>query len=319
MRLRHMLHVKRIEEGSMKHRKKTILTAAAVTICMLAVAGVSRPGRDVISKAFFLVKGAVMGGGTNSASMTPPGQDAEQRAREKHGWGKGLVNSIVRGTITYYKNDLVVRQARLTLYYKFPDRVRVEEENDGIISACGSGTDGEWKLRSDSLTEEEKRDIRGWLRVWPVRLFVGRSATAGYRELGSRVEGARPLLPGRDRGESAEATLLDEVEVKDSIARLDGRGGSDQRAIYYLIDSENSIIKSARWIEPDNPDDSVDDPNAQTKEVRVDYFGWRRFEGVLLPTQVTRWVGGKADFTIDISEALVNQQLPNTVFQNPSR
>jgi hypothetical protein len=302
----------------MKHNKKRVVIAA-VTVCLLAAAGLSKPGRMAFNEVFFLIKGLASGKTTDPVSVLPAGQDTEQRARARHGWSNGVVNSVVRGTITYYKNDLVARQARVTLYYKFPDRMRVEEEYEGLVQAWGFGTDGEWRLRAGSLSEEERRDIRGWLRVWPVRLFVQRGAGGGYREVGSRVEGSRRAAPGRGSGELAEQGLLDEVEIIDAIGQGIGGGSPDQRAIYYLIDRENSIIKSARWIEPDDPGDSVDDPDAQTKEVRVDYSGWRRFQGILLPTQLTRWVAGRGDFSVDVSEVLVNQQMPDTLFQNPNR
>jgi len=264
----------------MKQKTRIVALTTLLLIGLLAVAGVSKPGRTTARKLFSLLA---------PVAASP---DVEQRARAKHGWNTRMTGAVVRGTITYYQDDLVQRQARLTLYYGFPNQLRVETEYQGIIEAWGYGSAGEWQLRAASLSAEEKRDIRGWLRLLPARLFVDRAANAGYRELGSRLEAGRPEAPGHRRADNQSWKGIEEVEVIDNI------GAADRRAIYYTVDKDNAIVSSARWLEPDNPQDNVEDPNAPTKEVRVDFSNWRRFDGVLLPQQVTRWVAGKADFVI---------------------
>jgi hypothetical protein len=83
-----------------------------------------------------------------------------------------------------------------------------------------------------------------------------------------------------------------------------------------LTGRENSTVTSTSWIEPDDASDSAEDSEAATKGIRADFAGWRRYQSVLLPTEITRRVGGKAHFSIDVSKVLINEELSNTLFQN---
>ena len=298
------------------NRKKLIITAT-VAVLLLAIAAASKPGRKALGSLY-----SMLGGKTAASPALPAGPDVEQRARSKHGW-TNVITSTLRGTITYFDpNGAIARRANVTIYQKHPDRLRVDIEQDGLIISQGFSHGEVWQARAESLTEEAERDIRAWLRLFPERLFLVRGAGASYREVGRHLEDSRPGSPGRGPSDVRPARELDEVEIEDVIGppasnptRL-----SDRRMITYLIDPETSIVHAARWMEPDDPTEEVTEgANVATKVVRVDYAGWRRVEGVLWPMEVTHWLGGRVDFRVDVKDVLVNQQLADTSFRDPSR
>jgi len=297
------------------NRKKLIITAT-VAVLLLAIAAASKPGRSTLNRLYSLLSGAA------STAASPAGPDVEQRARSKHGW-TNVITSTLRGTITYFDpNGAIARRANVTIYQKHPDRLRVDIEQDGLIISQGFSHGEVWQARAESLTEEAERDIRAWLRLFPERLFLVRGAGASYREVGRHLEDSRPGSPGRGPSDVRPARELDEVEIEDVIGppasnptRL-----SDRRMITYLIDPETSIVHSVRWMEPDDPaEEVIEGSAAATRQVRIEYGGWRRVEGVLWPMEVTHWLGGRVDFRVDVKDVLVNQQLADTVFRDPGR
>jgi hypothetical protein len=214
----------------------------------------------------------------------------------------------MRGAIAYFDGGVLTRQARVTIYRRFPSRIRVEVEEDGAVEAWGMNPAQVWKLGQPMMSEEEQREVRNWLRFWPEWLFLARAAEARYREVGRVIEEPRPQRAAR---------FLDQVEIQDRIEKPGG--GFDRRLVYYQVASEGGTIDSVRWLEPDDPRREADDPGAAKMEVRVDFGRWRRVEGVLWPTEITHWLGGRIDFRIQLEEVLVNEQLAESIFQDPSR
>ena len=297
------------------NRKKLIITAIAAVL-LLAIAAASKPGRSTLNRLYSLLSGAA------STAASPAGPDVEQRARSKHGWGT-VTTSIVRGTITHFDpTGAIARRANVTVYQRHPDRLRVDIEQDGLIISQGFSQGEVWQARAESLTEEAERDIRAWLRLFPERLFLVRGAGASYREVGRHLEDSRPGSPGRGPSDVRPARELDEVEIEDVIGppASNPTRRSDRRLITYLIDPETSIVHSVRWMEPDDPaEEVIEGSAAATRQVRIEYGGWRRVEGVLWPMEVTHWLGGRVDFRVDVKDVLVNQQLADTVFRDPGR
>jgi len=297
------------------NRKKLIITAIAAVL-LLAIAAASKPGRSTLNRLYSLLSGAA------STAASPAGPDVEQRARSKHGW-TNVITSTLRGTITYFDpNGAIARRANVTIYQKHPDRLRVDIEQDGLIISQGFSHGEVWQARAESLTEEAERDIRAWLRLFPERLFLVRGAGASYREVGRHLEDSRPGIPGRGPSDVRPARELDEVEIEDVIGppASNPTRRSDRRLITYLIDPETSIVHAARWMEPDDPaEEGIEGSAAATRQVRIEYGGWRRVEGVLWPMEVTHWLGGRVDFRVDVKDVLVNQQLADTVFRDPGR
>ena len=291
------------------NRKKSLIIAVALVL-MLAAAGFSEPGRATITKL---------------TSVFAPQQqqpDVEQRARARHGWnGRSIQNSVVRGTITYFdRRGTEVRRMAMTLYRKYPDRLRLEVERDGVKTVSGFDGRDAWRDGAATITEVEARQIREMMRVWPERLFHARDGGAQYKETGRLVEDHRPAVPGRGPVQFERPMALEQLEVDDTLGpneRGPGRG-RDRRKVSYLVSEENSAIYIARWMEPVDPGQEIDDAGPQI-DVRVDFSRWREVEGLLWPMEVTHWRGGKVDYRIDVTEVLLDQQVPATIFNNPNR
>ena len=304
----------------MKQNKRKI-TIAGCVICLLAVVSLSKPGRIALGEFLTLIRSKASTVFTG-AGMQTGNPDKEQRARGQHGWGPNVNNSIVRGTIAFFDDGVLTHQARVTIYRKYPNRVRVEVEEDGIVDAWGFDHNEAWKLRSANLTEEKARDIRAWVRLSPERLFLMRGANNRYREAGRHLEDARPTVSGSGPLDMTGTGDVEEIEMEDIIlppATRNPHRAGDRRLVYYQVDKDNNVIHSARWLEPDDPQADIDDPATPKMDVRVDFGNWRRVEGILWPMEITHRLGGKVDFRIFVSDVLVNQQMPDTVFQNPNR
>jgi len=220
------------------------------------------------------------------------------------------------GVITYFDpTGAVERQGEIRVYRKYPEKIRVDVEHQGLIQTQGFDDEIAWQDRAESLTEEQQRDIRAWLRVWPERLFVARGRGSAYREVGRRVEDTRLEQPGRRSQDLSKAKELYQVEVEDEIG---SNRRLDRRKITYLVDSKEQLIYSARWLEPDNPSQiRADRGREASQEVRIDFGNWKRYGGVLWPMEITRWTGGQLDWQIEMEEVQVNRSLPDTVFQKP--
>jgi hypothetical protein len=191
--------------------------------------------------------------------------------------------------------------------------MRVVIDRAGSVETIGFDQEAAWKEGSRTLTEAQARDIRAWLRFWPDRLFTSRARGAGYREPGRRLEDIRPATPWREAAQLEQPSVLEQVEVRDSI----GPSG-DRRAVTYYIDSNGLLLKSARWLEPDDPS-RADDPRAPKMDSRIDFGNWVERAGVMWPMEITRWLGGEVEFRIEVNDVRVNQQLSDSLFQNPAR
>ena len=298
-------------------RNRKIAAMACVIALLAAALTISASGRNAMAGLLSFVKAGPRWLAGESAMVAVPTQDVEARARAKHGWAN-VNSSLVRGAITYFEDGLVSRQARITIYRKYPDRVRVEIEQGGLLEAFGFDHNSAWRLRSATLSEDDARDVRAWLRLSPERLFVTRGANARYRETGDRIEDSRPFVPGQGARNLRPAKQFDVVELEDTVGLppTPSRVG-DLRLISYFVNKDDSTIDSARWLEPDDASRRIEDPDTPMAEVRVDFAGWRRVNGVLWPMEMVVWRGGKADFRIDLSEVLPNHQMPDTLFQKP--
>ena len=303
----------------MSHSRKRIAITAGALLCVLAAAGVSKPGRTTLGRVYSMLRSS----GSSPVPMPPPQPDVENRARARHGWDTAPPTWVMRGTIAFFDpSGALARRANLTVYRRYPDQIRVDIEHQGLIQAQGFDSGDGWQARANNLTESDKRDIRGWLRVWPERLFLVRDAGAAYRETGRRLEDTMPAGGVRPPPQFRPARDLDQLEVEDTISFGPGAGASrkqDRRLITYLVDAQSSIVNSAMWLEPDDPTKSIDDPNTAVKQVIVGFGKWRRIGGLLTAFEITHWLGGTVDFRIEVTEVLANQSLATTVFRDPSK
>jgi hypothetical protein len=294
--------------------RKRFWITGVVVICLLVVAALSRPGRAALTRIFSTEKNEA-----TAESPTAQGeQDIEQRVRVRHGWDASLTNSVVTGEITYYDREGEVRgQASFTLHRKYPNKMRVVIERGGSSETMGFDENQTWRRGSRSLSETEARDIRAWLRLWPERLFSSRDRGASYKEAGQRVEEMRPASPWQGSARLDRAATMEQVEIADTISEASGERAADERSVYYYIDSESLLIKSARWMEPDDPRRG-DDPTAARMDSRVDFGNWLQMGGVMWPMEIVRWLGGRVEFRIEVKEVKVNQPMADSLF-NPDR
>jgi hypothetical protein len=252
------------------------------------------------------------------AVPAPPEPDTEQNARAKYAW-TNINTTRVRGVITFFDpTGAIARRANITFYQRHPDRLRVEIEQDGLILIQGCDAGDAWQARADTLSDDAQRNIRAWLRLWPDRLFDARAAGGNYREVGTRFEDSKEASPGRQASVLRPAREFDVVEVEDTIGPGSSQRNTDRRAITYLIDRASSMVYSARWMEPYDPNAQLmEGSDIATKQVQVDYESWRRIDGVLWPMEVTHRMGGRVDFRIDVKDVFVDPRLSEVVFQKP--
>jgi hypothetical protein len=290
-------------------KKRIVITGLA--LCLMVAAGLSKPGRSGLRVVL-----AKLG------SAPAAGPDVEQRARARHGWDRQpIVNSVMRGTLTYYdRGGLAVQRVGMTLYRKYPDRVRLEIDRPGGREVSGFDGRDAWRAGVTQLRNADARDIRGWARMWPERLFVGRGNGEAYREVGRFTdERAKAKVTGEADGDDP-GTVADQVEVEDNVGDVPAnpRNGADWRRVSFYVDGETSLVYTARWLEPNDPRRQVDDPGTALMDLRVDFRRWTQAEGVIWPFEVIHRRGGKTAFRVEVTEVQVNQQLPDTLFQNPN-
>jgi hypothetical protein len=86
-----------------------------------------------------------------------------------------IVNSALRGTITYFSSDgnVVASRAGFALYQKYGVGLRVELDRDDAVEVYGLDQKRPWKA-GGKVSYEEARAIRAWMRISPERLFVTR-------------------------------------------------------------------------------------------------------------------------------------------------
>jgi hypothetical protein len=293
------------------NRNQLLVTIGA--ICLLTVAGVSSSGRSAVRSFLSFVVPFTTPAPEAIPAAIATAPDTEQRARARHGWNPGIVNSVVRGTITYFDSDGadIAPRAGFALYQKYGEGLRVELDRGAAVEVSGFDQVRAWKAVG-KVSDEEARAIRAWMRLWPERLFVTRASGAAYREAGRRIEdGPDGMAVGQPQGGTA---LFDEVEIEDVIGPSPSQGHGDRRSISYYVSQERSTVEAIRWLEPDDSRKSIDDEAVGLIDVRVDFADWREVSGVLWPFAVTRSYGGRPEFRIMLSEVKVNQPLGETIF-----
>jgi len=292
-------------------QRRWLQAAVVAVLALLAVVAFSKPGRITLSQAYNKLLGQ---GQRNTATPTP--LDLEQQARGRHGWNAGLTNSVVTGTVTFYnRNGQSAGQAVAVIYRLYPDRLRVEMTRGVSTEIFGFTGENAWRTGTSNLSAKAARDIRAWLRLCPERLFTSR-ATTNYRESGRRVERFRAARPWQGQQQLSQPLALEQVEILDDLGLPpDGSRVGDRRRITYYLNRSNYTIESARWLEPDEPTRRVDDNDVALSDVRLDFNDWRTVGGVLLPYEVVKWSGGRVEFRLQITQLLVNQSLPISLFQ----
>jgi hypothetical protein len=295
-------------------RKKTLIITSLL-VGLLGLSALSQTGRSTFSSVIALVSMP-----KNAVLVTAVG-DVERRARARHGWdGQPVLNSVASGSLTYYDGQgMAIRRANLTLYRKYPDRLRLELEQDGVTEVSGFDQAQAWKLGSATLSEEEAREIRGWLRLWPERLFTTRGAGARYREVGRRIEddeaSKNSTTPAGNS--SALSITYDQVEMEDTLGPPPTSAQvGDRRLIYYYVNRDSSMVTTARWLEPDDPRQSIDALNFTAVDRRINFVGWQEFDGVLWPKDIICNKGGKKFLSIQLQEVKINQQLNDSLFHH---
>ena len=297
--------------------RKALVSFGAVLVFLLAAAGLSQPGRQS-ARRLLAAFGGTPGTATPtapSAPATPP--DVEQRARAHHGWGPTILDSVAKGSITWYdRSGATTRQGTLVIYRKFPNLLRVEVTSNQTTDVTGFDGTTAWRAGQASLTDAAVRDIRQWLRSSPERLFVTRDAGAVYREPGRRVEDHRPAVPGQGAVEFDQTREYDQAELIDLIGpAAPTKGVIDRRRLTYLVDRQTSLIAAARWLEPADASQIADSPNTRSLETRVEFSLWRDVVGVQWPYGITHWSGGRVDFQVNLTQVLLNQHPLDKLFQ----
>jgi hypothetical protein len=287
-------------------REKRFFLSAVVISCLLGAVALSSPGRSAIRRVFSTTKTAQpspsVSDSVGVASADQTGPDLESRARVRHGWNAGVLNSVMRGTITFYERDgTSAGQGNLTVYRAYPNRMRVELDRGATTEVWGFDQVRAWRSGELALGEGRARDLRQWLRLCPERLFTTRGGGASYREAGMRKEDLKPGRPWQEQMRINPPLELEQVEMEDIIGAL-GRAG-DRRLVTYYINSQDFTIESARWLEPDDPQRNIDDPQSAKIDVRIDFDDWQRMGGVLWPFDIVHWMGGKVDYRIVVNQA----------------
>ncbi len=297
-------------------KKKTLLLLTITTAALLFITVVSSAGRRWISHLPALFKSgkpqpmAVVS--TPTPATTLQGQpDVEQTARTQHGWSSSIVDSVVRGKLVYYDNDgKETARIPVVIYRKYPDLMRMELTG-GVNEVDGVDALGAWVQNQSSISAEDARDIRAFLRAFPERLFVLRAAGAEYRERGRHIEDYQPATPLAPRTDFTSSITYDQVEVTDKIQVQP----SEIRTVYYYVNQSNSRVSVLRYLEPDNPNANISDPETDLLESRFEFASWTTINSVLWPFEITHRYGGKVDFRIEVEEVQMNQNLSNSIFQ----
>ena len=299
------------------NRKRLFLAGGVAVFLLLTIVIASEPVRSALRSVF---SETTAGGATTAVSTALTALDTEQRVRTRHGWNSTLQNSVITGQISFFNRaGQQTGQANITLYRKYPNLMRAVIVRGTSVETVGFDATQAWKSGKAGLSEAEARDIRAWLRLWPERLFTLRSAGARYREAGKRVEEVRPSTPWQAAAQIDPPAVLEQVEIQDTIgAGPDAQRVGDRRSVYYYID-QSSLIRSARWLEPDDPRARADDRRAAKTDCRTDFGNWLQMGGVMWPMEITRWLGGTVAFRIQVDEVKVNQPVTDSMFQNPGR
>jgi hypothetical protein len=298
--------------------RKGLVSFGAVLVFLLAAAGVSQPGRQSARRLLAALGGTPTTAVPSASSASASAPDVEQRARAHHGWGPTILDSVAKGSITWYdRSGATTRQGTLVVYRKFPDLLRVEVTANQTTEVSGFDATNPWRSGQASLADAAARDIRQWLRCSPERLFLTKGLGAGYREPGRRVEDHIPPTPWQGPVDLAQAREYDQVELIDLIGPAAPlKGAVDRRRVTYLIDRQTSLVAAARWLEPADATQSAQNPNTRLVETRIDFSRWRDVAGVQWPYAITHWSGGRVDFRVALTGVQMNQNLAAPLFQN---
>lgn len=305
----------------MSKRKRNVALAMAGVFGFISIVAFSKPGRTLLARELsFLTTKSIStsqnkSGVVESADQTS--QDVEQRARARHGWVNSITNSVVDGVVTFYNSaGTITSAANLKVYRAYPDQLRVELDRGGVNETVGFNQSGAWQASAPSISESRARDIRAWLRIWPERLFTTRGAGASYSEPGPRLQSSKPGRPWQGPTHVVPPVAYDQVQIEDVIGSQSGRMG-DRRLIIYSVNRSTATIESARWLEPDDPAQTVSDTRAPKTDERVDFGDWRIVAGVLWPFEIVHWMGGKVDYRVIVTQVQTNQSLTGGIFQKP--
>jgi hypothetical protein len=304
----------------MRFLKRKKLLAVSVGLALLGAAALSAKGRSEIKR---VVSSLTSDASSNISAETTVANtqstlDVEGRARQRHGWGAGIENSVVHGAIRFFdRNGGATGEAQIVIYRRYPDRLRVVLTRGASVEAMGFDQISAWSS-TGGPNERQARDIRQWLRIGPERLFVTRGSGAVYREAGSRREDSKPGSPWQGPAQINPPVVLEQVQMEDTLGPPPNTTRSgDRRFVTYYVNQSNFTIESARWLEPDDPRRSAGDRESPTTDVRVDFGDWRTASGVLWPFEIVHWQGGRVDYRIVVIQVQINQSLSDTLFQRP--
>lgn len=297
-------------------KQKSAQIAALATICLLAAAALSSPGRTTIRHLMARITESPAGGSNDAAVQASANADLLGRARARHGWNHALVNSVARGRITYYdRNGAAIDEARVTVYRGYPNRLRVEMNRGGAVETVGFNGSNAWQAGASELSPERARDIRAWLRAWPDRMFVSRDSGAISHEIGARSESFKPGRPWQAPIPLRAPVSYRQVVLEDTLVPAAAGQVGDRRMITYSIHGQTATIEAARWLEPDNPLRAITDAKTSKLDVRVEFGDWQRTGAVLWPQEIVHWLGGKVDYRIRLDQVELNQPLADAIFQ----
>lgn len=303
----------------MNKKRRTLI--AIIVVGLLASIIFSRTGKGLVERLFAGFSNSASKNGTTDASaesVSLQTVDLGARARARHGWTTALLNSVMRGSISFYDRDgNSTRQAAVTVYRLYPDRLRVELTRGASTEVFGFNQTDAWSSLSGTLNARQARDLRAWLRFCPERLFTTRTVT-NYREAGRRVEISKPGRPWQGQEQLAVPKQLEQVEIEDLIGvPPDATRVGDRRFIVYYLNRQDFTVESARWLEPDNPTRRIDDLQEAKSDVRLDFDNWQTVSGVLWPFEIVKWNGGRVEFRVQVSQVQFNQTLADSLFQQP--
>jgi hypothetical protein len=296
-------------------KRKALPLTFIVIICLIVAGSISVYGR----RWFATISTSMKAGKPQPASTSAPAAaqgpaNIAQAASAAHNWNKYILDSIVSGTITYY--DITGNQTvtgSITIYRRYPDLLKVVIDWDGSTEVYGVDDRDSWVQGATTISNEDARDVRAFLRIWPERLFVAYDLGAPYSEMGQHVQDYKPIAPKQDRVDLETLLTFHELEVEDTI----GREKPETRKVYYSVNTTNSRVNALHYLEPDNPEEDMTDPETERTEIRVEFDNWQTINNVLWPFDIFHWYGGKVDYQIKITQVLTNQNLSNEVFQQP--
>jgi hypothetical protein len=296
-------------------KKRTLVIILTLAGCLILAGSISGTGRHWMKGVASLFKSSepkpIAMAGT---PLVRPANDVESLARAQQGWSEHIADSIMRGKIAYYGDSGNQTSERWVSFYRlYPDSLKVELHWETATEVYGVDQIGAWIEGAAVVSEDDMRDICGFIRIWPERLFVARNLGAPYQEIGRHIEDFKPGEPGGPSLEIEPAITFDQVQVEDTIDMQ----SPQMRIIYYYINHSDSRIGALRYMEPEDPNGDPTDPTTDAIEVRVDFDDWRVVDNVWWPFVITHRLGGKVDFRIWISEVLINQGMERNNFQRP--